>query len=181
MLLKKTLRGMVGPVKMNETSGLLFEDGKYFSFGYRHAGQKICVDTLGFLDRFYLSVEGNGLVGYDLSGKPADARYGHLYCRIPDTTEITGDITEENVLEHDGEVVVYKGEMAVIKRRGIMYRETPPPSILEKLEMPAEYDPMKSLVIIEFWGGPMPITHKGKEIPSIMAAEANSVLSRNGI
>ncbi len=183
MLLKGTLRRMAGHVMVNETSGLLFEEDGNMRFGYRHAGQRICVDTLGFWDRLYLVDCGeNDLICYDVSGKPAGSRYNYLDGEIPEIPAIDHPIEEEDVIRHNRRVVVYKGQLAVVINRGIIYREdfgdTP---VLEGLDRHVERDPKKAVVLVEFWGGPIAIEHKGASLGSINRDQCDLVLSRNAV
>ena len=181
MMFKSALRELAGPVKANETTGVLFEEGGEIKFGYRLGTEEICVDRFGFWDKLFLRRDYKRmcLEGYDLLGRPVDG-YGRLQTEIPQLPSIDRDVTEEDVEIYDGSVVVYKGSLAVVFNRGIMYVEEAPRSILGELGRHVEYDG-NGICLVQFWGGPLAIENKGPNLGAFMGDECERILKRNGI
>ena len=184
MIFERTLRRMFGEATINETRGYLFEERDGIKFAYMLPEGRIAIDPITFADRIWMLrwFEGR-IIGYDLSGKPAEKDYAYLEPILPKLPVIRRVPTSEDFKNHDKRVVLYGRRLAIIQGRELVYRDID--SDLDERGMPEGVEPCIGLIRIH--GNPNGSVcfteqkFRDQYPHSYPHAEANIMLRRNGI
>ncbi len=121
MILQSTLRRMAGEAMINETRGYLFPDGGEFGFAYRTPAGLV-VDRILPKHRAWMWRWFDRIIGYRLSGKPAEEDYTHLDHSVPNPPLLENVPIPRDFEQLDRRVVVYGSTLAVFQDREMFYR-----------------------------------------------------------